>query len=133
MSNGLAGAVTPRLLGQPHAENMLRSSIVTLVDLCTRRAWAVIALVLALSGFCAVYAAQHFAIATDIKDLFPRDLPWTKRAFDYIAVFPEQGTLVVVDAPTPELVQQASAKLAAALAADREHFRAVNAAQSGGF
>jgi len=79
---------------------MLRSPIVRLVDLCTRHAWTVIALVLALSCLSAVYAAQHFAIATDIKELFPRDLPWTQRAYQYLDAFPEQGMLVVVDAPT---------------------------------
>ena len=80
-----------------------------------------------------VYAAQHFAIATDIKELFPRDLPWTQRAYQYLDAFPEQGMLVVVDAPTPELVEQAAAKLTAALAADREHFQSVQALQGGEF
>ena len=41
--------------------------------------------------------------------------------------------LVVVDAPTPELVEQASAKLAAALATDHEHFRSVDELQGGPF
>jgi uncharacterized protein len=112
---------------------MLRSPIVRLVDLCTRHAWPVIALVLALSCFSAIYAAQHFAIATDIKELFPRDLPWTQRAYQYLDAFPEQGMLVVVDAPTPELVDQAAAKLTAALAADHEHFQSVQALQGGEF
>lgn len=112
---------------------MLRSPIVRLVELCTRHAWPVIGFAVALACLSAVYAAQHFAIATDIKELFPRDLPWTERAYRYLEKFPEQGILVVVDAPTPELVNQASAKLTAALAADREHFRAVEALQGGPF
>src|SRR5215203_3254452 len=94
---------------------MLRSPIVRLVELCTRHAWPVI------------------AIATDIKELFPRDLPWTQRAYQYLEKFPEHGILVVVEAPTPELVNQASAKLTQALAADREHFRAVDAVQGSPF
>ena len=48
---------------------MLKSAIVRLVDLCTRRARTVIALMLALTLLSAFYAVQHFAIATDIKDL----------------------------------------------------------------
>jgi uncharacterized protein len=112
---------------------MLRSSIVGLVGLCTRHAWPVIALAFALSGFCAVYAVQHFAIATDIKNLFPHDLPWTSRAFQYMKAFPEPGILVVVDAPTPELTQEASAKLAAALARDHRHFRGVDEVRGGQF
>ena len=112
---------------------MLRSPIVRLVDLCTRHAWPVIALALLLSCLSAIYAAKHFAIATDIKELFPRDLPWTQRAYHYLDPFPQEGMLVVVDAPTPELVDQAAAKLTAALAADREHFRSVQALQGGEF
>src|SRR5437763_2635233 len=112
---------------------MLRSSIVRLVDLCTRHAWPVIALVIGLACFCAVYAAQHFAIKTDIKELFPRDLAWTQRANQYLEAFPDYGITIVVEAPTPELVGEVSAKLATALAADHEHFTAVQAAQSGPF
>src|SRR5215207_593562 len=112
---------------------MQRSPIVRLVELCTRHAWPVIGFALALSCLAAVYAVQHFAIATDIKELFPRDLPWTQRAYQYLEKFPEHGILVVVEAPTPELVNQASAKLTQALAADREHFRAVDAVQGSPF
>lgn len=112
---------------------MAKSPVVRLVDLCTRHAWPVIALVLGLTCFSAVYAAQHFAIATDIKELFPRDLPWTQRAFQYLSAFPEQGILVVVEAPTPELVDQASGRLASALAADKENFKSVEAIQGGSF
>ena len=67
------------------------------------------------------------------RELFPRDLPWVERAWHYIDRFPEQGILVVVDAPTPELVDQASARLAAALETDREHFRAIDALQGDPF
>jgi hopanoid biosynthesis associated RND transporter like protein HpnN len=112
---------------------MQRSPIVRLVDLCTRRAWAAIALVVAIAGFSAIYAAQHFAIATDIKELFPRDLPWTQRAYRYLDKFPEQGILAVVEAPTPELVDRASARLTATLRADREHFHSVEALQGSQF
>ena len=90
-------------------------------------------LALALSCLCAIYATTHFRIATDTKELFPRDLPWVERAWHYIDRFPEQGILVVLDAPTPELADQASAKLAAALETDREHFRSVDALQSDPF
>src|ERR1700674_5539178 len=92
-----------------------------------------IVLVLALAGFSTVYAAQHFAIATDIKDLFPRDLPWAQRAYQQVAAVAERRILVVVDAPPAEFAGEASAKLAAALAADQGHFRAVEDAQGGAF
>ena len=95
---------------------MLRSGIVRLVELCTRYAWTVIILVVALSLFSAVYAVRHFAIKTDVNNLFPSDLPWTERAYSFMAAFPQNGILVVVDAPTPELVDQATAAKSIAVA-----------------
>ena len=112
---------------------MLRSSIVRLVELCTRFAWAAIILVVALSSFSAIYAARHFAIKTDVNNLFPPDLPWTERAYSFMAAFPQNGILVVVDAPTPELVDQATARLTAALAQDHEHIRSMEVPQGGPF
>ena len=88
---------------------MLRSSIVRLVELCTRHAWPVIVLAVALAAFCSFYTVRHFAVATDIKQLFPAELPWAQRAYDLIGAFPQHDVLVVVDAPTPELADQASA------------------------
>jgi hopanoid biosynthesis associated RND transporter like protein HpnN len=112
---------------------MLRSPIVRLVELCTRHAWPVIVLSAALACFCGVYTARHFAIATDIKQLFPTELPWAQRAYQFMAAFPQHDILAVVDAPTPELADRASARLAAALAADPAHFRAVDQPQGGRF
>src|SRR5438270_6410500 len=112
---------------------MLRSAIVRLVELCTRYAWTVIVLSMALSSLSAVYAVRHFAVKTDVNNLFPSNLPWAERAYSFMAAFPQHDILVVLDAPTPEQVEEASAKLAAALAKDHEHFRAVNEPQGGAF
>ena len=109
------------------------SPIPRLVEFSTRHARSVIAAALVLSCLCAIYATTHFRLATDTRELFPRDLPWVERAWHYIDRFPEQGILVVLDAPTPELADQASAKLAAALETDREHFRSIDALQSDPF
>jgi hypothetical protein len=79
------------------------------------------------------YAVRHFAIKTDVTDLFPHDLRWTQRAFEYMRSFPQPDILVVVDAPTPELVEEATAKLAEALTARRDVIRAVHQPQSGEF
>ncbi len=112
---------------------MLRSSIVRLVELCTRHAWPVIVLAVALAAFCSVYTARHFAIATDIKQLFPTELPWTQRAYEFIGAFPQHDVLAIVDAPTPESADRAAAKLTAALSADTAHFKAVQQPQGGAF
>src|SRR6266481_3437069 len=112
---------------------MLRSSILRTVDFCSRYAWWVIVVGVALAAASSVYTVRHFGIKTDVKDLFPSDLPWTQRAFDYMKAFPQPDVLVVVDAPTPELVDQASSKLAQALAEKSNLIRAVHLPQSGRF
>ena len=112
---------------------MLRSSIFRTVDFCTRRPWWVIVFALALASTSTVYAARHLAIKTDVNDLFPRDLPWTQRAFQYMRSFPQPDILAVVDAPTPELVEQATSKLVDALTARRDVIRAVHQPQGGEF
>jgi len=112
---------------------MLRLSVFRTIDFCTRHAWWVIALAFALAAASSVYTARHFAIKTDVNDLFAPDLPWTQRAFEYMRSFPQPDILVVVDAPTPELVEQATTRLAQALSARRDFIRAVHQPGSGSF
>ena len=112
---------------------MVRSSILRVVDFCSRYAWWVIIVAVALAIFSAAYTARHFAVKTDVKDLFPPDLPWTQRAFAYMKEFPQPEVLVVVDAPTPELVDGASSRLAKALLAHKDLLRNVYQTQGGFF
>ena len=112
---------------------MLRLSIFRTVDLCIRHAWWVIVLAVTLAAASTVYTARHFAIKTDVNELFSPELAWTQRAFQYMRAFPQPDILVVVDAPTPELVEQATTKLAQALAARRDLIRAVHEPESGRF
>jgi hopanoid biosynthesis associated RND transporter like protein HpnN len=112
---------------------MLTSSIVRVADFCVRRAFFVIALVVALAAGSAVYATRHFAIKTDVTDLFPPDLPWTRRALDFMKVFPQPDILVVVDGPIPEFVEEASNKLAQAFTARSDLIRGVHQLDSGSF
>jgi hopanoid biosynthesis associated RND transporter like protein HpnN len=112
---------------------MSKSPIVLLVNVSTRIAWGVIAVAIALAAYCAAYSVEHFSVATDVRDLFPTNLPWTERALQFMAAFPQYEILVVVDAPTPELVERATTKLTAALNADRGHIRATEDPQGGAF
>jgi hopanoid biosynthesis associated RND transporter like protein HpnN len=59
------------------------------------------------------YSATHFAINTDVNKLISTDLPWRQREAAFEREFPGhfQSTLVVVDAPTPELASVAAAEL----------------------
>jgi len=112
---------------------MLRSSVSRVVDFCSRHAWWVIVLSVALAAVSSLYTLRHFAIKTDVKDLFPSDLPWAQWAIDYKKTFPQPGILVVVDAPTPELADQASTRLTRALASRPDLIRAVHQLQGGPF
>jgi uncharacterized protein len=112
---------------------MLRSSVFRTVDFCTRYAWWVIVLAIALAAVSTVYAARHFAIKTDVNELFAPDLAWTQRAYQYMRAFPQPDILVVDDAPTPELVERSVTRLAQALSARRDLIRAVHQPESGSF
>src|SRR5262249_21727827 len=74
-----------------------------------------------------------FAIKTDINELISPDLPWAQRVKRFLAAFPQREILVVVDAPTPELVEQAANRLQQALEANPEMFQAVRQPQGGSF
>jgi predicted RND superfamily exporter protein len=95
---------------------MLGTAILRLVDFCARRSLWVLFAAAILTGSCAVYTVKHFAVNTDTTALFPPNLPWAQRAFQYMRAFPEPGIVVVVEASTPENVEQAASQLAAALA-----------------
>jgi len=112
---------------------MLKAAIVRIVDFCTRFPWWVLAAVLVLSAASADYAVRHFAIKTDINDLISNQVPWTQRARQYMDAFPQNEIMVVVDAPTPELVDQAANKLAEALQMRHDLIRTVRQPQSGSF
>ncbi|MBV9427362.1 MAG: MMPL family transporter, partial [Bradyrhizobiaceae bacterium] len=114
-------------------ERMVTWPIVRIVGLSARLPWLIIALVLALAVGSAVYAKRHFAIKTDVNELISHDVPWAKNATDYMKNFPQWGIIVVVDAPTPEATEQATDKLAQALKARPEQFRAVSQPGGGEF
>jgi uncharacterized protein len=112
---------------------MSQSPVTRVVDFCVRHAWWIIVLVLALGVGSGIYAARHFALVTDIDALLSPDLPWMQRAQQYARDFPRREILVVVDAPTPELTEQATSKLAAAIKARPDRFRSLAEAGSGNF
>jgi uncharacterized protein len=107
--------------------------ITRIVAFCVGRPWLVIAVAIAVTAGTGIYAQQHFAIHTNIEDLISPDLPWSKRGQQFAKDFPQRDLLVVLDAPTPELVDQAAAKLVAGLQEHPEQFRAVSQPGAGQF
>jgi hypothetical protein len=112
---------------------MLRSSIVRVVGVCTRHPWWVIAFALVLGILTSQYAATHFKIKTDVDALISPELSWVQRTQAYAKSFPQHPILAVIDAPTPELADQAAAKLGAALNARSDLFPVVTDAGGGPF
>ena len=109
--------------------------LVGLVDYCRRHGLLVALGGLALAGFAGVYAAHHLGISTDTDEMFARSLPWRQRALAFKAEFPQFSDLLVavIDAKEPEQAEATAAGLAAALAADHVHFRAVSRPDSSPF
>jgi hypothetical protein len=72
----------------------------------------VVTFALALSSTSAVFVERHFAIKTDISELISPDLPWAQRVAEFVKEFPQREILVVIDASTPEVVEQAATNAA---------------------
>src|SRR3569623_675308 len=107
---------------------MLVAAVSRVVQFCSRYPWLFIVAVLALTLASSVYAATHFAINTDITKLISPDLAWRQRDKAFEKEFPGHfaSTLVVIDAPTPELVSAATAELVKRLDGHPDLFEAVD-------
>jgi hopanoid biosynthesis associated RND transporter like protein HpnN len=114
---------------------MLQQAIVTIVDYCTRYAVQIIGIAAVLGLVTAIYAARHFAIDADVNKLISKELPWRQREVAFEKSFPpkEETILAVIDAPTSELVTQATAALIERLSAQKDHFRSILEAGGGPF
>jgi uncharacterized protein len=113
--------------------DMLRSTIVRIVDFCTRHAWPVILIGASLGVLSAGYTAKHFAITTDVDRLISNHVPWIQRQAAFDSEFPQWGIMAVVEAPTPELASQATTKLTEALAKRSDVVRAIRRPGGGTF
>jgi hopanoid biosynthesis associated RND transporter like protein HpnN len=106
---------------------MLQSWINRGVGYCVRRFRAVIAAALLLAALSVVYAANHFAIDTDINDLLSAKLPWRQQEIAYDAVFPQNVDLILIDvgAAAPETAEAAARELLKSLVNKPDVFRSV--------
>ncbi|QQR69876.1 MAG: MMPL family transporter [Alphaproteobacteria bacterium] len=86
---------------------------------CQRRAGLVVAAGLALGLVCGGYAAQNFRINTDVTKLLDQDSLWRQNEMAFSRLFPQRDDLlvIVVEAPTGALAEQARAALLAELRA----------------
>src|SRR5437016_10092079 len=106
---------------------MLQKAIVTTVDHCTRFAIQIIGIALLLGLVAGTYAARHFAIDADVNKLISQELSWRQREATFEKFFPsrEETILAVIDAPTSELVTQATAALVERLSGQKALFHSI--------
>jgi uncharacterized protein len=111
------------------------SLIVRIVGACVARAWMVVAFLIILCIGMGYYVAHHFAMSTDTDALLSRELPWRVRQSVFEAAFSQNNSdiVVVVDGQTPELSEEAAARLAARLGTQARWFHSVERPDSGAF
>jgi hopanoid biosynthesis associated RND transporter like protein HpnN len=113
---------------------MQMKAAVRTIDFSTRYAWLTIAIAVVLTLASIDYAIHHFAINTDINKLISPEIDWRKRETAFDAVFPQYDSIiVVVDAPTTELVDEATATLVQNLSERNDLFRSVRPAGGAAF
>jgi hopanoid biosynthesis associated RND transporter like protein HpnN len=113
---------------------MQMKAAVRIIDFSTRYAWLTIAIAVGLTLASIDYAFHHFAINTDINKLISPEIDWRKREIAFDAVFPQYNSIiVVVDAPTAELVDEATATLVQNLSERNDLFRSVRPAGGAAF
>ena len=108
--------------------------VVRAIDVCTQYAWPVIAAAILLTVVSSWYAATHFAMTTDVNQLISPNIPWRQREAALEKAFPQFETIVaVVDAPTPELVDEATDALVARLSQQKELIQSIEQLKGGSF
>ena len=112
---------------------MLTAMVAAIVGFSTRWPRVVVAAAALLTVICGVYAAANFRITTDTEKLLPDDLPWRQSQAAYVSVFPQNQIVVVVEAPTPEMVELAAARLEARLREQQDVLGAVRRPDGGAF
>jgi uncharacterized protein len=112
----------------------ITNSVVRVIAFCVRYQRSVIVASIILAILAGWYAAGHFSMTTDINQLISSNSPARKRELAFEKAFPQFDTIIaVVNAPTPELVQEAAAVLAARLAEQQDLYRSVVQPQGGSF
>ncbi len=108
--------------------------VVRIIAFCWRYAWPVIAGAVLLAVASSWYAATHFKMTTDMAQLISANIPWRAKEAALEKAFPHFQTIVaVIDAPTPELADEATAALAARLSRQKAMFVSIEDPTGGAF
>ena len=108
--------------------------VVRAISICAKNAWPVIGLSVLLAVLASWYSATHFSMTTDINQLISPNIDWRQREARFEKAFPQFELIVaVVDAPTPELVDEATNALVAKLAPQKDLFHSIQQPKGGPF
>jgi len=108
--------------------------VVRAIDFCAHHAWPIIGVALILTVASSWYAATHFSMTTDINKLISTEMQWRQREMAFEKAFPQYDLIVaVIEAPTPELVAEASDALTKRLSQHKDLFRSIQQPQGGAF
>ncbi len=108
--------------------------VVRTISFCTHYAWWVIAGAIVLTLVSSWYAATHFLLTTDINQLISSNSEWRQREQIFEKAFPQYQTIIaVIDAPTPELADEATVALVSRLVQQKNLFRSIEEPQGGSF
>jgi hypothetical protein len=112
---------------RPTSRLTIAALIASVVATCARRPMRVVIAAMLLTAAALVYVVAYFAIDTDSARLIDDNVPWRQREKAFDAAFPHRTDLIaiVVDGGTPEIAEQATARLAQRLLSDASRYRAV--------
>lgn len=113
----------------------MKSPIPRLVGASIARPWITLGLGVLIGLIGALIATTRFAMTTDTAALISANVPWRQQERAMERAFPQLSDvmLVVIDGKTPELAEDAAAKLSSAITADKAHFRRVSRPDGGNF
>jgi hopanoid biosynthesis associated RND transporter like protein HpnN len=108
--------------------------VVRAIAFCWKYAWPVIAAGILLTAASSWYAATHFKMTTNMSELISGHMPWREREAALEKAFPHFKTIVaVIDAPTPELADAATAAMVGRLSQQKDMFMSVQDPTGGPF
>ncbi len=106
--------------------------VVRAIDFCAQNAWPVIVVSILLTVLSSWYAATHFTMTTDVNQLISPNIPWRQREAAFEKAFPQFELIVaVIDAPTPELVDEATDALVQRLSQQKDLFHSIEQPKGG--
>jgi len=114
----------------------IKGSLVSrLVALSAAWGWLVLVITGLVCAASTEYVMSHFAMTTDTSTLLSPKLPWRARQSAFDKAFATDGSnlVVVIDGRTPELSEEATARLAAAISAQPALFRSLQRPDAGPF